>query len=84
MRLVRGVWKKTLLQLGIEPQTSHFPGECANSLYKPHSIRTILNIYQRGKNHLLHFLHFEFQSSYQLRRLQLYLLHQYVHNAVCI
>ena len=29
MRLVKGVWKK-LPQLGIEPQTSHFLGECAN------------------------------------------------------
>ena len=29
MRLVKEVWKK-LPQLGIEPQTSRFPGECAN------------------------------------------------------
>ena len=29
MRLVKGVWKK-MPQLGIKPQTSHFPGKCAN------------------------------------------------------
>ena len=29
MRLVEGVWKKRQSQLGIKPQTSHFPDKCA-------------------------------------------------------
>ena len=55
MRLVKGVWKK-LPQLGIEPQTSHFLGECANQTAlstlpytsfhtQPHSIRTTPGIF---------------------------------------
>ena len=39
MRLVKGVWKKRQPQLGIKPQTSHFPTATEALQYHLHSIR---------------------------------------------